>query len=303
MTSRLFSFVGGETGPWRITSTRAVAGEGIAQAARLAVVPDMSPETAASSGWVLRGITSNERYVVRSEKEQLLARQQGLGRAEATCAALIPIRKSQAWWALTQDERRAISSFYAERDRLIRHIWALFERYDIKVASISPYASRDAISRLRDAAPMLVSRPDVLVQHDAAVIEYLESPIVEAGVAKVLCTWDVAHERYNQNWSSYCVLTPVAITDLFAVVREPSSHRPIAQLVDFVKLQSDKALQLSAKIWDELVRIEKSGLADATLLKSARQFRQEYLRAQTGDVPVQDSVQRGWVKWKADHEQ
>jgi chlorite dismutase len=26
----------------------------------------------------------------------------------ATCAALIPIRKSDAWWELTQDERRAV---------------------------------------------------------------------------------------------------------------------------------------------------------------------------------------------------
>jgi chlorite dismutase len=34
--------------------------------------------------------------------------QAGLGRPEATCAALIPIRKTEAWWALTQDERRSI---------------------------------------------------------------------------------------------------------------------------------------------------------------------------------------------------
>lgn len=31
-----------------------------------------------------------------------------LGRVEAVCAALIPIRKSDAWWDLAQDERRAI---------------------------------------------------------------------------------------------------------------------------------------------------------------------------------------------------
>src|SRR5262249_5646085 len=31
-----------------------------------------------------------------------------LGRPEATCAVLIPIRKSAGWWALPQDERRAI---------------------------------------------------------------------------------------------------------------------------------------------------------------------------------------------------
>lgn len=58
--------------------------------------------------WWLRGITSNERYVERAEKTALLANQQGLGRAQASCAALIPIRKTAAWWAMTQDERRQV---------------------------------------------------------------------------------------------------------------------------------------------------------------------------------------------------
>jgi chlorite dismutase len=31
-----------------------------------------------------------------------------LGRPEATLGALIPIKKSAKWWAMTQDERRAI---------------------------------------------------------------------------------------------------------------------------------------------------------------------------------------------------
>ena len=37
--------------------------------------------------WVLRGITSNERYVTRDEKNRLAEQQQGLGRPFATCAA------------------------------------------------------------------------------------------------------------------------------------------------------------------------------------------------------------------------
>ena len=38
----------------------------------------------------------------------LAAVQQGLARPQATRAALIPIRKTDAWWALAQDERRSI---------------------------------------------------------------------------------------------------------------------------------------------------------------------------------------------------
>jgi len=64
--------------------------------------------------WTLRGVTSNERYVNRAEQKALLERQPPLGRPEATAAALIPIRKSAEWWALSQDERRAI---FEERSR------------------------------------------------------------------------------------------------------------------------------------------------------------------------------------------
>ena len=38
----------------------------------------------------------------------MTAVQEGLGRPSAVTAALIPIKKSNAWWALAQDERRAI---------------------------------------------------------------------------------------------------------------------------------------------------------------------------------------------------
>jgi chlorite dismutase len=58
--------------------------------------------------WVLRGVTSNERYVSRHEQEALEAVQQPLGRPGCTRAVLIPITKSAAWWELPQDERRAI---------------------------------------------------------------------------------------------------------------------------------------------------------------------------------------------------
>ena len=65
-------------------------------------------ERSEGAAWLLTGITSNERYVVRTENAALVSRQEGLGRPDAARAALIPIRKSAAWWALPQDERRHI---------------------------------------------------------------------------------------------------------------------------------------------------------------------------------------------------
>jgi len=103
------SFVGASTGTWSIERLDTVAGSPLAPASRLGVIEGPAaarpPEDAA---WVLRGVTSNERYVTAGEHRELAARQEPLGRARATRAALIPIRKSEAWWDLAQDERRRI---------------------------------------------------------------------------------------------------------------------------------------------------------------------------------------------------
>src|SRR5262244_1019933 len=103
----LVTFVGERHGPWHVERLAAVVGDGLALVARVAMVE--APARLPSGGvWQLRGVTSNERYTERREGDLLVARQQGLGRPEATRAALIPIKKTEAWWALAQDERRAI---------------------------------------------------------------------------------------------------------------------------------------------------------------------------------------------------
>jgi len=108
VNARFFAFVGGNSGIWKVVSNETLIGEPLGEVSRLDIVSGSKVHPDPHAGWVLRGITSNERYVVREEKSKLLAKQQGLGRPEATCAALIPIRKNSAWWALTQDERRHI---------------------------------------------------------------------------------------------------------------------------------------------------------------------------------------------------
>ena len=109
-------FAGGTTGQWRIDRLEVVVGDPLPPAERLAVLEDHEGSLPVGASWILRGVTSSERYVHRAERAALEVRQRGLGRAEATCAALIPIRKSEAWWELTQDERRQI---FEERSRHI----------------------------------------------------------------------------------------------------------------------------------------------------------------------------------------
>jgi hypothetical protein len=108
MSTRLFSFMGGDAGLWRVAGMKVLVGEPLPVVRRLAIVSGSETPSDPHAAWVLRGITSNERYVDREEKSQIVAKLLDLGRSDAGCAALIAIRKNEAWWALTQDERLRI---------------------------------------------------------------------------------------------------------------------------------------------------------------------------------------------------
>jgi hypothetical protein len=103
----LVTFAAGTSGPWQIDRINVVRGDGLPEAQALAIWEgrDIAPPP---SHWLLRGVTSNTRYTNRLELDALGSVQEGLSRVQATQAALIPIRKTPAWWALAQDERRAI---------------------------------------------------------------------------------------------------------------------------------------------------------------------------------------------------
>jgi chlorite dismutase len=104
------TFQGGDSGVWRVTSLAPVKGDALAAAPCLSVAQTASFALPPPPGVSCRlmGVASHVRYVERAEKAALGAVQAGLGRPNASRAALIPIRKSPAWWELTQDERRAI---------------------------------------------------------------------------------------------------------------------------------------------------------------------------------------------------
>jgi hypothetical protein len=106
--ARAFTFVGGDAGEWSVASQRTLLGAPIASVARVAMVPGNHPGPASSAAWILRGVATNDRYTTGPEKAELIKRQAPIGRAEATRAALILMRKNADWWALAQDERRAI---------------------------------------------------------------------------------------------------------------------------------------------------------------------------------------------------
>jgi chlorite dismutase len=107
MTDHIFDFIGGNTGEWKIIKTETVIGEPIQAASHLKIVESSLRKTTEGL-WAIKGLVSNVRYAEKEEREKLNAVQSGLGRTEATHAALIPIKKNETWWNLAQDERRKI---------------------------------------------------------------------------------------------------------------------------------------------------------------------------------------------------
>ena len=103
-----YSFVGGTEGRWRVVSNTAVVGQPLEAVQRIEMINLPAAGVAQHGSWILQGFTSNIRYAERSEMIKLRSKQEGLNRPGSLCAALIPIKKSDAWWELTQEERRAI---------------------------------------------------------------------------------------------------------------------------------------------------------------------------------------------------
>ena len=103
------TFVGGDRGEWEVATIRAARGDTLAavpflsRAEGLAFAPPADGRV-----WELCGVRSHERYLTKQERSRLTPVQEGLGRPASDRAALIPIRKSESWWELAQDERRAI---------------------------------------------------------------------------------------------------------------------------------------------------------------------------------------------------
>lgn len=107
MTNTIYDFIGNDSGEWKVTSMETLKGHPIEPVSHLA--KQVSNLLQSKVGiWTLKGIVSNLRYTEKEDKDKLVAVQEDLGRPNASLAAFIPIRKSEDWWNLAQDERRKI---------------------------------------------------------------------------------------------------------------------------------------------------------------------------------------------------
>ena len=101
----MVTFQAGSQGEWQVVRQSTRIGEDLPVAGRIGIG---NGDATGAAIWTLSGFTSNLRYTTAPERLKLDARSAPLGRSEARMAALVPIRKSAAWWTLAQDERRAV---------------------------------------------------------------------------------------------------------------------------------------------------------------------------------------------------
>lgn len=107
MTNTIFDFVGSNQGDWKVIAMTTLKGDSLAPITHLQKVAS-TLEQSQTGIWTLKGVISNLRYTEKKDKDKLVAIQEDLGRPQATLGAFIPIRKSEAWWNIAQDERRKI---------------------------------------------------------------------------------------------------------------------------------------------------------------------------------------------------
>ncbi|MBI3536121.1 MAG: chlorite dismutase family protein [Chloroflexi bacterium] len=106
--SSLTTFGGGQSGTWKVISIITIVGQPLELVQRIEIIKTKYLLDKTNYKWFLRGVTSNLRYTTKEENATLDKTPSVLDRPDYKYAALIPIKKSEEWWLLTQDERRKI---------------------------------------------------------------------------------------------------------------------------------------------------------------------------------------------------
>lgn len=193
------------------------------------------------------------------------------------------------------------SAFWSIRDRVASEIIKISAKYGFATEELRVEYLEKKVDALKDFMfTKNITRPDVLVRHDAKVIAYLSGDYVPSGFVKVLCTWDKIHSMKNPDGADgYYVMHPISIIDYLSLAKGNNSSYGVSHLLDFASLQSESDLELSSKIWDSIAKVEKDNLSDAQVMLKAREFQDAYTLKHANDESViDDNIEREWMAWK-----
>jgi hypothetical protein len=114
-TEEFYNYVGGSSGAWEVTAFSALRGEPLATVTHVDIVNGRLDRIPAGASWILSGLVRNTRYVTREELVPPGKRRFAAHSPSPTCAALIPIRRSAAWWDLDVEARRELQHPQSQR--------------------------------------------------------------------------------------------------------------------------------------------------------------------------------------------
>lgn len=195
------------------------------------------------------------------------------------------------------------AEFFAALDTLKQRLQRLFSHYSIDALPLGE-PSQTSRRRAEEAVAyalrtLQVERPDVLARHDARTLAYLFDTDRSAEVAYVFCTWDGLHFHVREHESAeWLALNPGVCGDILALASDDPAA--LASPVVLAKSLSEEATERGARVWDQLVRLERGALGDAELLATARNFKEAYLEQAQGGKQAED-LRRAWAAWKAKH--
>lgn len=192
------------------------------------------------------------------------------------------------------------NAFFSVRDRAVRELVSISSRYGFKVEKFSLEFLANKIDELKQfLEDNNVSRPDVLIKHDARVIGYLSGDYVQSGIVKLLCTWDKVHSMINPDGNDgYYVMHPIAVIDYLSLAKG-NGDVSVSHLLDFAAMQEEADLELSSQIWDAIAKVENDNLSDANLLINAKTFKEQYITKHANDAQiVSKQVEDEWMAWK-----
>ncbi len=193
------------------------------------------------------------------------------------------------------------TTFYSIRDRITTELASISAKYNFSVERQYVEYFEKQIDRLKDFLnENSISKAEVLIKHDARIIAYLSGDYVRSGVVKLLCTWDKIHSLINPDGGNgYYVMHPIAIIDYLSLAKGGDGQNSIVHLLDFAAVQEEKDLELSAKIWDSIAKIESDNLSDAQLMLSAKEFKNDYIsKHANSDEFVHKEIERSWMAWR-----
>lgn len=191
--------------------------------------------------------------------------------------------------------------FYSVRNRITSEIANIASKYNFKVETYRVEYFAKNLEFLKDLLEENeLTKPEVLVRHDAKVISYLSGNYVSSGIVKILCTWDKIHSMVNPDGNSgYYVMHPIAVIDYLSLANGGDERRSVTHLVDFAAVQEEKDLVLSARIWDSIAKIESENLSDGQLLLSAKEFKYKYMNDHANaDDYIPKKIEKSWMAWR-----